>query len=335
MKAIVFTQYGSPNVLKLKDLEKPVPSKDEVLVKVFAASVNPLDWHFMRAKPIFMRFMTGLIKPKNTRLGADMAGQVESIGKNIKQFRPGDEVFGDLYSFGFCAFSEYVCVPVKAIIKMPENLTFEEAAAVPAAGVTALQCLRDQLKTKPGQKILINGASGGVGTFAVQIAKSFGAEVAGVCSTRNLDMVRSLGADHVIDYTKEDFTQAGELYDLILDNVGNRSLSDCKRALKPGGFYLLNGYSPRMVIQLTRQGPKILKNENKRMEGSKEIKTNQADLNFMKELLESGKVKPVIDRCYSLSEVPDAIRYLEEGHARGKVVITVCAEGKARIIPTK
>ena len=319
MKAIVCTKYGSPGVLQLKEVEKPIPKDNEVLVKIRAAAVNPLDWHFMRAKPFVMRFISGFLMPRNKILGADIAGQVEAVGKSVKQFQAGDEVYGDIFNRGF---AEYVCVTEDKLVLKPSSLSFNEAAAVPVAGLTALQCLRDDGKIRSGQKILINGASGGVGTFAVQIAKLFGAEVTGVCSTRNLDMVRSIGADKTIDYTKEDFTKNGQLYDLILDNVGNRSFTDIKRILGPNGTYLLNGYAPALMLQLILRSRK-LKRQGQTMRNTSVEKANQSDLEYLKELLETGKVKPVIDRCYPLSQTAEAIRYLEQGHARGKVIITV------------
>ena len=319
MKAIVYERYGPPEVLQLKEVDKPIPKDNEVLVKVHAASANPLDWHFMRATPFIMRFISGLLKPKNKILGADIAGQVEAVGKNVKQFQAGDEVYGDISR---CGFAEYVCVTEDKLVLKPANVSFSAAAAVPVAGLTALQCLRDQGQIRQGQKVLINGASGGVGTFGVQIAKSFGAEVTGVCSTRNVEMVRSIGADQIIDYTCEDFTQNGHLYDLILDNVGNRSFSDIKRILGPNGTYLLNGYSPVLMLRLLLHSA-ISKTSGQSMRNSSVEKANQSDLEFLKELLEADKVKPVIDRCYPLSETDEAIRYLEKGHARGKVVITL------------
>ncbi len=323
MQAIVYTKYGSPDVLQLQEVEKPAPGDDEVLVKIHAAAANPLDWHYLRAAPFFMRFVSGLLKPKNQILGADIAGQVEAIGTNVQRFRAGDAVYGDISSGGF---AEYVCVPEERLALKPANLSFDAAAAVPVAGLTALQCLRDQGQIQPGQKILINGASGGVGTFAVQIAKYFGAEVTGVCSKRNVDMVRSIGADQVIDYTSEDFTQSGRLYDLILDNVGNRSISDIKRILGSNGTYLLNAYSPALMLRLALQSGSS-KTAGQTMRNSDVAKASQSDLEFLKELLEAGKVVPVIDRRYPLNEVPDAIRYLEDGHAQGKVVITNVSSG--------
>ena len=319
MKAIVYTKYGPPDVLQLKEVPKPVLGDDEVLVKIHAAAMNPLDWHFMRASPFIIRFISGLLKPKNQILGADIAGQVEAVGANAKQFKVGDEVYGEISRGGF---AEYVCVTEDKLALKPTNLSFQQAAAVPVAGLTALQCLRDQGQIQPGQTVLINGASGGVGTFAVQIAKSFGAIVIGVCSTRNVDMVRSIGADQVIDYTRKDFTQTGQLYDLILDNVGNRSISDIKCILGPKGTYLLNAYAPALMLQLTLRSGKS-KTGGQTMRNTDVTQANQSDLESLKELLEAGKVVSVIDRAYPLSEVADAIRYLEAGHARGKVVITL------------
>jgi NADPH:quinone reductase-like Zn-dependent oxidoreductase len=322
MKAITFDKYGSPDVLQLQEIDKPVVNDDEVLIGVHAASVNAADWHILRADPFLLRLGFGLLKPKYKILGADIAGRVEAVGRNAKQFQPGDEVFGDISGCGWGAFAEYVCARENALVLKPANISFEEAAAVPFAGVTALQGLRDKGQIQPGQKVLINGASGGVGTFAVQIAKSFGAEVTGVCSTRNLDMVRSLGADQVIDYTQEDFTKSGQRYDLILAVNGYRSIFEYKRALSPKGIYIMAGGSMAQMFQAVFLGPWISMTGSKKI-GNFETKPNQKDLAFVKELLEAGKVIPVIDRHYTLSEVPEAIRYLEEVHARGKVVITV------------
>jgi NADPH:quinone reductase-like Zn-dependent oxidoreductase len=317
MKAIVYTKYGSPDVLQLKEIEKPTPQDNQVLVKVQAASLNAYDWHMMRAKPFLVRFMGGgLLKPKNTILGADMAGRVEAVDGNAKQFHPGDEVFGP----GRGSFAEYVCAPENALALKPANISFEEAAAVPMAAITALQGLRDKGRIQPGQKVLIHGASGGVGTFAVQIAKLFGAEVTAVCSPRNLDMARSLGADHVIDYTREDFTKKEQRYDLILAANGDRSISDYRRALSPKGIYVMAGGSTAQIFQAMLLAPWISLMGSKKM-GGVSAKRSQKDLVFLKELLEAGKIKPVIDRRYPLSEVAQAIRYLEEGHAQGKVVI--------------
>ena len=321
MKAIVYRKYGPPDVLELQEVDKPVVKDDEVLVRVCAASVNPLDWHYMRGKPYLVRAQAGLLRPKRNTLGVDVAGMVEAVGKNVTQFQPGDEVFGG--SSG--SFAEYVCAGESSFVLKPANLTFEQAAAVPIAAITALQALRDKGQIQPGHRVLINGASGGVGTFAVQIAKSFGAEVTGVCSTRNVDMVRSIGADQVIDYTRDDFTQSGQRYDLMLDTVGNRSLSECRRALVTRGFYVsvgapfgdwigpLTHIFKILLVSLVvsqKMAPMLAKLGNK-------------DLVFLKELIEAGKVTPIIDRRYKLSEAPEAIRYLEEGHAQGKIVITV------------
>ncbi len=324
MKAMVYTHYGSPDVLQFKEVANPTPKDDEVLVKIHAAAANPADWHLMRAEPFLARLENGLLKPKNTRLGADVAGQVEAIGKNVTQFRVGDEVFGELPLNRLGSFAEYVCVHEDFLALKPANLSFEEAAAVPLAAFTALQGLRDKGQIKPGQKVLINGASGGVGTFAVQIAKAFGTEVTGVCSTRNVEMVRSIGADYVIDYTKEDFTNNGRQYDLIFDAVGNRSLNDLKRALTPKGIGAVAGFtSLPLLFQAMFLGPWLSRKGGQNIGLMATAKPNKKDLLFIKELLETGKVKPVIDRTYPLNEVPAAIRYLEKGRARGKVVITV------------
>ncbi len=316
MKAIAHEKYGPPDVLQLKEVAKPAPKEDEVLIKVQAASVNYSDWVYVRGKPFVARLMgSGLLKPQKMMLGADVAGRVEAVGKNVEQFRPGNEVFGDLSVCGWGGFAEYVAVPEHAIALKPANLTFEEAAAVPQAAIVALQGLRDEGQIQPGKKVLINGASGGIGTFAVQIAKFFGAVVTGVCGTRNLDMVRSIGADHVIDYTREDFTQNGQRYDLILDIKAYRSISDYERALSPKGIYVLAGGSVLRILQTSISG-------NEKMHNF-QVRPNQKDLDFMTELLEAGKVVPVIDRRYLFSEVAEAVRYYGEGHARGKVIITI------------
>ena len=321
MKAIVYTQYGSPDVLHLKEVDKPLPQDHQLLIKVHAASVNTLDLT-MRG-PFLARIITGgLLKPKNQRLGVDLAGQVEAVGSSVTQFQPGDEVFGR----GAGAFAEYVCARDDAVVLKPTILTFEAAAAVPVAALTALQGLRDKGQIQPGQRVLVNGASGGVGTFAVQIAKSFGAEVTAVCSTRNVDLVRSIGADHVIDYTQADVTRNGQQYDLILAVNGYHPISAYRRALSPTGVYVLVGGSKTHLYQALLQalllGPLISRTGGQKMRFFI-TKPNRQDLAFVKELLEAGKVKPVIDRRYPLSETADAVRYLEEGHARGKVVITV------------
>ena len=323
MKAIVCEKYGPPEVLELKEMEKPTPKDNEVLVKVHATSLNAYDWRMQRADPFLVRLMGGgLLKPKNKILGADMAGRIELIGRNVTQFKPEDDVFGDLAGYGQGAFAEYVCAPENALALKPAKITFEEAAAVPMAAVTALQGLRDTGRIRKGQKVLINGASGGVGTFAVQIAKSFGAEVTAVCSTGKMEMARAIGADHVIDYTKEDFTKNGQHYDLIFAVNGYHPILDYKSALKPDGIYVMAGGSMSQMFQALLLGPLVSMIGNKKMRAVS-AKPNQKDLIFIKELIEAGKVKPVIDRRYSLREVPQALQYLWEGHARGKVVITV------------
>jgi NADPH:quinone reductase-like Zn-dependent oxidoreductase len=322
MKAVVYEEYGSPDVLELKEVEKPAPKDDEVLIKIHAAAVTAGDAIVVKGEPFVTRLMTGLLKPKNTIPGKEMAGRVEAVGSNVTQFQPGDEVYGDLSVASWGAFAEYVAVPENAVALKPANLTFEQAAAVPESAVVALQGLRDKGKIQPGQKVLINGASGGVGSYAVQIAKAFGAEVTAVCSTRNTGMVRSLGADHVIDYTQENFTQNGQQYDLILAVNGYHPLSDYRRALRPEGIYVATGGSMAQSLQATMIGPIISMTGSKKM-GGMLVKPKQNDLVFLKDLLETGKVVPVIDRCYPLSEVTDAFRYISEGHAQGKVVIVV------------
>ncbi len=323
MNAISYDRYGSPDVLKCGETAKPAPAVDEVLIKVRAAAVNPYDWHFMRGEPYFVRIVAGgLRKPKDSRLGADVAGEIETVGKNVTQFKPGDGVFGSCKG----AFAEYACAAESALVMKPDNVTFEQAASVPIAAFTALQGLRDKGKIQPGQKVLINGAAGGVGTFAVQIAKSFGAEVTGVCSTRNVEMVRSIGADHVVDYTQEDFTKSARRYDAILDCVGNHSFSECRRVLNPSGIYVgAGGTADNWMIGLLTRAIKAL--VLSWFVSQKQVmvlaKPSKEDLTIMHDLLKAGKVTPVIDRSYNLPEVPEAIRYLEEGHARGKVVITV------------
>ena len=321
MKAIVCTKYGPPDVLQLKEVAKPVPKDNEVLVKVHAASVNAADLETLRG--VFIVRIVGPLKPMYKILGTDIAGRVEAVGRNVKQFQPGDEIWGDLSAHGFGAFAEYVCVPEKALRLKPASMTFEEAAAYPQAAVLALQNLRDKRPIQPGQKVLINGAGGGAGTFAVQIAKYFGAEVTGVDSTMKLDMLRSIGADQVIDYTKEDYTKSGQRYDLILDVVAYRSIFDYKRALSPKGIFVYVGGSTAAIFQALLLGPLISMMGSKKM-GVVIWKPNKKeDLDFLKELFEAGKVIPVIDRRYPLSEVPEALRYLEEGHVKGKVVITI------------
>ncbi len=319
MKAIVYEKYGSPDVLELRDVEKPVPQDDEVLIKVHAASVNAYDWHLLTADIFLVRLMgAGLFKPKNRRLGADIAGRIEGVGRNVKQFQPGDEVFGMVRG----GFAEYACAPEDVMALKPANLSFEQAAAVPMAAITALQGLRDVGEIQPGQKVLIHGASGGVGTFSVQIAKSFGAEVTAVCSTRNVDQARSIGADHIIDYTKEKFTENGQQYDLILAANGYHSLSAYKRALTPRGTYVMAGGTMAQIFQAMLLGSWMSETGGKKM-GGVSAKRSQKDLVFLKELVEAGKVVPVIDRRYPLREAAEALRYLGDGHARGKVVILV------------
>jgi NADPH:quinone reductase-like Zn-dependent oxidoreductase len=325
MKAIVYRCYGSPDVVKLEDIAKPTPADDRVLIKVHAASVNPLDWHYMRGNPYIMRAMVGWGTPDDIRLGVDFAGTVEAVGKNVTRFKPGDEVFGGADG----AFAEYVSVREKGSLALkPANLTFEQAAAVPVAGVTALQALRDKGKVQPGQKVLINGASGGVGTFAVQISKALGADVTGVCSTRNLAMVESIGADHVIDYSREDFAKGSQRYDLILDLVGNRRLLENIRVLKPNGIYVgIGGGGPNdggFIGPLAGPIKEFMLSpfvSQKFLFFTAELKNE--DLTILRDLMQAAKVTPVIDRRYRLSETAEAIRYVEQGHARGKVVITL------------
>jgi NADPH:quinone reductase-like Zn-dependent oxidoreductase len=326
MKAILFPTYGSPDVLQLTEVEKPVPNENQVLVRVHTASANPLDWHRMRGEPFLARIGEGYLKPKNPKLGADIAGRVEAVGSNVTEFKPGDEVFG---SVGAGGFAEYVCAREKYFVLKPGNVSFEEAAAAPVVAFTALQGLRDTGQIQAGQKVLVNGAAGGVGTFAVQIAKSYGAEVTGVTSTRNLDMVRSIGADHVVDYTQEDFTRNGQQYDLIYDAIGNRSVFAYRRALKPQGKCVIAGFSGFLrLFEHLIVGSLVSRIGSKKVGMMGIAKVNKEDLVLIKELLETGKVVPVIDRCYPLNETAEAIRYLEKGHAQGKVVIAVVHNNK-------
>jgi NADPH:quinone reductase-like Zn-dependent oxidoreductase len=313
VKAIVYHRYGAPDVVACEEVAKPAPGDGEILIRVCAASVNPLDWHLLRGKPYPIRIMTGLSRPKETRLGVDVAGVVEAAGANVTELGPGDEVFGACDG----AFAEYVCTSQSTVVKKPKNATFDQAACVNVAGVTALQALRDRGKIRAGHEVLINGAAGGVGTFAVQIAKAFGANVTGVCSTRNAEMVRSIGADRVVDYTHEDFTAMERRYDLILDCVGNRELSAMMRALRPDGICVVVG-GPVQVLKAVLRAPVARRKLVVAM-----TKRSQDDLTFLRVLMESGKLAPVIDRRYALSEVPEALRYLGEGHARGKVVISL------------
>jgi len=318
MKAAVYTRYGPPDVVQIADVDKPVPADNEVLIKVRAASVNPLDWHFMRGSPYILRLGAGLRKPKVTRLGVDVAGQVEAVGRNVTQFKPGNEVFGVCRG----ALAEYVCAMEDKLALKPASSSLEDAAALPVAAITALQGLRDKGRIQRGHKVLVDGASGGVGTFAIQIAKSLGAEVTAVCSTKKLDTARSLGADHVIDYTREDFTKSGQRYDLILGANAYHSIFDYRRALSQHGIYVMVGGGAVQILQIIFLGPLLS------LIGSKKLrfilaKINTKDLAFLKDLLEAGKVVPLIDRRYALSGAAEALRHLEEGHAQGKVVITV------------
>jgi NADPH:quinone reductase-like Zn-dependent oxidoreductase len=324
MKAMIFRTYGPPDVLHLEEVEKPIPKDNELLVKVQAASVNALDWHFLRGKPFLVRMRYGFYRPKARILGYDIAGRVEAVGKNVTRFKLGDEVFAGL-GFSLGGFAEYACTAEDGFVTLkPAGTTFEEAAAVPAAAVTALKGLRDKGKIQPGQKVLINGAAGGVGTFSVQIAKSFDTEVTGVCSPRNLELVRSIGADKVVDYTKEDFTRNGQTYDLILDNVGNLSVSDLMRTLNPTGTGVIVGFASigHMLMQ-SILASRVSKATGRRILSASSEKPNTENIQFLKGLLESHKVVPTIDRQYSLEQLAEAIGYVETGHARAKVVITM------------
>jgi NADPH:quinone reductase-like Zn-dependent oxidoreductase len=314
MKAFLYDRYGPPDVLRMAEVEKPVPDADEVLVKVLGISVNPADWHSMRGKPLFSRLTLGLMRPKKRILGVDIAGQVEAVGSSVARFTPGDEVYANLLDHGYGGFAEYVSVPADMLSSKPANLSFEEAATVPMAAVTALQGLRHHGEIRPEQKVLVNGASGGVGSFAVQIAKAYGAEVTGVTSNRNIDLVRSLGADIVVDYTTTDFARSGERFDLILDTIGNRSVPDLRQALAEGGKAAVTGFTS------------IGKLMGVSLRGGKEISQVEAhvttkDLDLLVELIEAGKVRPHIDRRYPFAEIPAAVAYLEQGHAQGKVVV--------------
>lgn len=321
MRAIIYRRYGPPDVLQMEETENPVPGDDEVLIKVRAASVNPYDWHFMRGEPYPLRLMAGVRQPKNPRLGADVAGEVEAVGKNVARLKPGDAVFGTCRG----SFAEYSCGPESRLAVKPVNVTFEQAASVGIAAMTALQGLRDKGRIQAGHKVLINGAAGGVGTFAVQIAKSFGAEVTGVCSMRNVEMVRSIGAEHVVDYTREDFTRSGERYDIVLDCVGNRSLMACRRVLGPKGNYVAAGGNAgrwMVGVMLSMITSRVMSFGSRKLL-SLLANINKDDLELVGGLIATGKVTPVIDRCYTLTEVPVAIGYLEAGHARGKVLVSL------------
>ena len=322
MKAMLYTEYGPPHVLRLAEVETPPPGGNDVLIPIHAAATNAGDWHLLRGDPFMVRLTAGLRKPKHQILGADVAGRVAAVGRNVTQFQVGDAVFGDLSDSGYGAFAEYVAAPAHAVTLKPARMTFAEAAAVPSAAITALQGLRDQAQIQPGQKVLINGASGSVGTYAVQIAKALGAEVTAVCSRRHLARLRSLGADHVIDYQQEDYTQNGRQYDVILDAAAYRSLAENQRALAPKGVYVLVGGSGGRFLEAMVLGPWRSKKHGQRFSTFVKHPTQQ-NLTFVKELLEAGSVAPVIDRCYPLHEAAEALRYLEAGHTQGKVVITV------------
>lgn len=324
MKAIIAERYGMPDVLKFMDVEKPIPNDDQVLVNVHAASLNMFDWHLLTADIFLVRLNMGLFKPKNRIPGADVAGRVEAVGKNVTQFKVGDEVYGDLAASGCGSFAEYVAVPEKALALKPFNLAFEEAAAFPMAAVTALQGLRDAGKIQPGHKVLIQGASGGVGSFAVQIAKAFGAEVTAVCSTRNIEQAHSLGADHIIDYTREDFAKNGKQYDLIFAANGYRKLEEYKNSLSPKGIYVMAGGATKQIFEALLRGSFLSEKDGRKL-GAFTAEPKQADLIYLKGLAEAGKIKPVIDKSYPLSETAQALRYLGEGHARGKVILTVAS----------
>jgi NADPH:quinone reductase-like Zn-dependent oxidoreductase len=329
MKSVVATQYGSPDKLQIKETAKPTPKDNEVLVKIHAAGVNPLDWHFMRGSPYFMRLMFGLFKPKSPTLGADFAGRVEAVGKDVTLFRPGDEVFGDVSGAGLGAFAEYICVSEDSpIVLKPLNISFEQAAAVSVAAITALQSIR-AANIKPGQTVLINGASGGVGTFTVQIAKHFGAHVTAVCSGRNLELVRSIGADDAIDYTREDFSRNGRTYDVVIDNIGNRKIADYRRALKSGGTCVIIGFTTLLhMLGHVIRGGLASKMGSKKIGLMGTANSNKADLNVLRELLESGRIVPVIDQSYPFSQIADAIGHVETGRARGKVVVSIVPSGE-------
>jgi NADPH:quinone reductase-like Zn-dependent oxidoreductase len=323
MKAIVSTEYGPPEIMRYTEVDKPSPKEGRVLIRIHAASVNAFDWHMLKADPFFFCFLgSGLFKPKMNILGADVAGVVEAVGADVSRFKPGDEIYGDVSSVGCGGFAEYVCAREDKITKKPAAMSFEEAAAIPMAALTALQGLRDHGGIQAGQSVLINGASGGVGTFAVQIAKAFDTEVTAVCSTGKMEMARSLGADHVIDYTNEDFTKSGNRYDLIFAAYGNSSIFDYKRALNPNGIFVVAGGSISQFFQTALLGPILSKTGGSKFRGFIE-RPNSEDLQLMAEYFEADKVRPVIDRKYPLSETPDAVRYVNEGHAKGKVVITV------------
>jgi NADPH:quinone reductase-like Zn-dependent oxidoreductase len=316
MKAFIYEQYGPPETLRMAEVDKPAPNAGGVLVKVLAASVNAADWHVLRGRPLFSRATLGLLRPKHKILGVDIAGQVEAVGSGVTRFKPGDEVYANLLDHGYGGFAEYVSVPVDAMSLKPASLSFEEAAAVPMAAVTALQGLRHHGELQPTQQVLINGATGGVGSFAVQLAKASGAEVTAVTSTGNLDLVRSLGADHVLDYTTTDVTRSGRRYDLILDTVGNRSVPDLRRALAPGGKAAVTGFtSMRRLLGVSLRGGKDI--------AQVQAHVTAEDLELLSELIAAGKLRPQIDRRYPFADIPAAIAYLEQGHAKAKVVVAM------------
>ena len=325
MKAIVYHEYGSPDVLRLEEAQKPTPADNQLLIKIYAVSINRSDWEGVTGKPLYAR-IGGLFKPGNKILGSDIAGTVEAVGKDIRQFKPGDEVFGLMLNYGG-GFAEYACTSGRALALKPANMTFEEAAAIPQAAFIALQGIREKGQVQPGQKVLINGAGGGTGTFAIQLAKLAGAEVTGVDNTEKLELMQSLGADHVIDYTQEDFTKNGQQYDLILDVIAHRSVFAYQRALAPNGTYFMVGGSVATMFQSLLLGPWIRRTTGRKI-SILMVQTDAKDLVYMTELIESGKVIPVIDKRYSLSEAAEALRYLGEGHAKGKVVITVAQNNK-------
>ncbi len=322
MKALVYTQYGSPDVLHLQEVAKPTPKDNEALVKVHATSINSADLDYLRGT--FLIRIGGFRKPMYRILGTDIAGRVEAVGKNVTRFKPGDEVYGDLTEYGFGAFAEYVAVPEQALARKPAGMSFEQAAAVPTAGIIALHGVRNKGHIQPGQRLLINGAGGGAGTFAVQLAKYFGAEVTGVDSAEKLDMLRSIGADHVMDYKQDDFTKTGQQYDLILDVVAYRSIFAYRRALTPGGTYGLIGGSVSAILQAFLLGAWISKNSSQNI-GLVMVRPTPEDLDFLRELLEAGNVSPVIDKCVPFNEIPEALLFLESGHAKGKVVISIAS----------
>jgi NADPH:quinone reductase-like Zn-dependent oxidoreductase len=320
MKAIVYHEYGSPDVLKLEEVQKPTPADNQLLIKVYAVSINRSDWEGLVGKPLYAR-IGGLFKPQSRILGSDIAGTVEAVGKDIRQFKPGDEVFGLMLNYGG-GFAEYACKSEKALALKPAGMTFEEAAAIPQAAFIAVQGIREKGQVRPGQKVLINGAGGGTGTFAIQLAKLAGAEVTGVDNTEKLELMQSLGADHVIDYTREDFTKNGQQYDLILDVIAHRSVFAYQRALAPNGTYFMVGGSVATMFQSLLLGPWIRRTSGRKI-SILMVQTDAKDLVYIIKLIESGKVIPVIDKRYPLSEAAEALRYLGEGHAKGKVIITV------------